>query len=335
MRKLLSFLTSALLLIAWSDLNAQCTLSANNPTDLAVEFCMDCLDMNKVGDMTLGMGGTVEFTLPDDCGGTPYTLGNSLMTPIIINVNNDDLVVPGSIEITGKIDFDGDGNATIDFGGLIFSANGSIGGTYAELEAAINACLSSPPPGGCTAAAIAASLPVELASFQAISRDKMVELEWTTSSELNNNFFQIEHSLDAIEFYPVGKVKGNGTISEAVTYYFLHRQPADGVNYYRLKQVDFDGSFEYSNIKGVKVNERGGGVSIFPNPVTERALVTIKERPEIVKFTFTNLLGQGIDLQPVVTVKGWELDISGMATGIYLLRAEFQGKVITKRIVKE
>jgi hypothetical protein len=177
-------------------------------------------------------------------------------------------------------------------------------------------------------------LPVELSRFEAKPKNDMVELLWTTSSELNNDFFQVEHSTDGITFTGLGKIKGNGTTNETVNYEFMHRKPITGINYYRLKQVDFDGAFEYSPMVVVNIADRTGGINIFPNPTVDRAVVTLGERPENVKFTFTNILGQGIDLQPVSTATGWEIDLSRLGNGIYVLRAEYEGKVVTRQIVK-
>lgn len=178
-------------------------------------------------------------------------------------------------------------------------------------------------------------LPVDLIRFDAYPQDGRVELAWTTASELNNNYFQIEHSRNGIDFQAIGKMKGNGTTSETVAYQFLHRNPVAGTNYYRLKQMDFDGAFEYSNIISAQLQHRNGGIQIYPNPTTNRVVVTIADRPEILKFTFSNLLGQNIDLHPTRTDTGLELDLSSLATGIYILQMEIHGKTVTKRIVKE
>lgn len=179
------------------------------------------------------------------------------------------------------------------------------------------------------------SLPVELARFEAQPKENMVELAWTTSSELNNDFFEIEHSKDAINFIPVGKIRGNGTTSQTVNYEYMHRQPSAGVNYYRLKQVDYDGAFEYSKMVVVNLEDRTGTVSVYPNPTVGRTMITLDERPENAKVSITNLLGQSIDLQPVSTNTGWEIDMSTLSKGVYVLRAEYDGKVMTQQVVKQ
>jgi hypothetical protein len=115
-------------------------------------------------------------------------------------------------------------------------------------------------------------LPVELISFVGWNDGDVNELEWVTATELNNELFVIERSADAINFVELGTVDGNGTTNYEITYNFTDFTPIQGVNYYRLKQIDFDGTFEYSSIIAVEVE---GGVTktsivkLHPNPANE------------------------------------------------------------------
>ena len=98
-----------------------------------------------------------------------------------------------------------------------------------------------------------AQIPVELTSFTANVINKTVRLNWITATELNNSGFEIERmsiltSQVSNSWEKIGFVTGNGTSTEVSTYSFVDNHPAQGKNYYRLKQIDFDGSFEYSNI---------------------------------------------------------------------------------------
>lgn len=311
------------------DLAAQCTINSTTPT----EFCNECVDANGVttGNITFLIGGTSSFTIPLTCGLNTVTLGSSAGM-ITINLNNDDLTIPSGVKIGGLLNFEGDGNAIVNAGGIQFSANGSIGGTFAELEASVAACLADPPPGGCT---FASALPVELTYFKAAPKNDMVELQWSTATELNNDFFEVEHSLDGVVFRQVGKVAGNGTVNETIDYRFVHRQPANGNNYYRLKQVDFDGAYEYSPVEVAVVDQRSPGVQVFPNPTIDRATIVLGDRPANVKFSLSNLLGQQLELLPTEGDYGWDINLSTLAAGIYILRVEYNGKVLTHRLVKE
>ena len=96
-------------------------------------------------------------------------------------------------------------------------------------------------------------IPVELTSFTASTVDGNVVLNWITATELNNAGFQIERRKTTDErredWESIGFVNGNGTSTETHTYSFADESPVAGKSYYRLKQIDFDGSFEYSNSK--------------------------------------------------------------------------------------
>ncbi len=115
------------------------------------------------------------------------------------------------------------------------------------------------------------NVPVELAGFSAIAVNDGVKLEWTTASELNNNGFEIERSINTQEnFITVGFVEGNGTSTEVNNYSFIDRLELTGMQsiQYRLKQVDYDGTFSYSNVVNVDVNIPDGFVlnQNYPNP---------------------------------------------------------------------
>jgi len=96
-------------------------------------------------------------------------------------------------------------------------------------------------------------LPIELLTFNASNLDKNVILSWTTTSEINNDFFTIERSLDAQSFEIIANLNGAGNSNSIIDYSFVDYNPYSGVSYYRLKQTDFDGGFTYSDMVAVNV----------------------------------------------------------------------------------
>lgn len=94
-------------------------------------------------------------------------------------------------------------------------------------------------------------LSIEIASWTAKNEKNSVLLEWSTSSEENNETFQIERSFDGIHWERIGSVLGAGTTSIMHYYSFVDEEPLDGISYYRLKQIDFDGDYSYSSIKTI------------------------------------------------------------------------------------
>jgi hypothetical protein len=108
-------------------------------------------------------------------------------------------------------------------------------------------------------------LPVELLSFTGYNNETENILNWTTTTEINNDHFDIEKSLNGVTFQKIGEVEGNGNSYVNINYSFVDANPTSGTTYYRLKQVDFNGAFEYSNtlaIRSVGIAD----VAIFPNP---------------------------------------------------------------------
>ena len=120
-----------------------------------------------------------------------------------------------------------------------------------------------------------ASLPVELLNFSANNTEQGVELSWETKSEFNNSYFQIERSSNDEDFSSIGQVNGNGTTTESHAYQFLDSNDLESNTiFYRLRQVDFDGKFTFSQT--IALDPRGFRIAdfeIYPNPVKNQAFI--------------------------------------------------------------
>lgn len=110
------------------------------------------------------------------------------------------------------------------------------------------------------------TLPIELVSFTAWETNGLVKLSWKTEAELNNDFFTVERMTDNLLFDQVAEVNGSGTSNDYHEYAAYDRKPKRGINYYRLKQTDFDGTATYSEIISVFVEQTGDVLSVYPNP---------------------------------------------------------------------
>lgn len=123
-------------------------------------------------------------------------------------------------------------------------------------------------------------LPVAMKSFTGTKKDNTCDLNWTTISEINCTGFEIERASDKMVFSKIGKVNSksvNGNSNISLQYYFQDNTPLIGNNYYRLKQLDIDGNYKYSNIVMIKFDETSALSiqSIFPNPVVEFAEINL------------------------------------------------------------
>jgi len=109
-------------------------------------------------------------------------------------------------------------------------------------------------------------LPIELINFQAQPRQSSVELTWATASELNNDYFELQRSNQGENFAKIATVKGQGTTAKTSSYNYQDVTPYSGKNYYRLKQVDFDGNYTFSNVVVADIDGTYFRLSLFPNP---------------------------------------------------------------------
>jgi len=107
-----------------------------------------------------------------------------------------------------------------------------------------------------------------LFNFKAINIGKEVLLNWSTASENNNDYFVVEHCIDEITFHEIGRVDGEGNSTVIHSYDYLHISPNEGNNYYRLKQVDFEETFTYSDIISVFI-KKDIVLEVYPIPVNE------------------------------------------------------------------
>jgi Secretion system C-terminal sorting domain len=114
-----------------------------------------------------------------------------------------------------------------------------------------------------------APLPIELLSFEVKAINNEAHIEWISLSEKNNAFCTIEHSTNGLNWEEVSKVKGAGNSFEKLKYLAVDKHPEIGLNYYRLKQTDYDGKFEYFDIKLLEIKFLETELKVFPNPANE------------------------------------------------------------------
>jgi hypothetical protein len=172
-------------------------------------------------------------------------------------------------------------------------------------------------------------LPVELMSFQGqpISSENL--LTWQTISEENNKGFEIQKSKAGLDWENIGFVDGKGTTDDFNSYEFIDSTPFFGENYYRLKQLDAEGKFEFSNVIVVKTAQRENDIQIFPNPTSGKIEIT---GVAIGAITIMNSIGSTVK---ETTLPNENIDISELPGGIYFISIHTNNQLITKRIIKK
>jgi len=149
------------------------------------------------------------------------------------------------------------------------------------------------------------TLPVELSDFTATTIRNDIQLNWTTETEDNNDYFAVEHSTNGSDFIILKTINGAGTASERHSYTYTHDAPTNGNNYYRLCMVDMDGKETYSDILVEKMTHTLSEATVFPQPTTEHAKVYINsaiEEPGELKVY--DLSGKLIYCDDIQLVKG-------------------------------
>jgi hypothetical protein len=134
-------------------------------------------------------------------------------------------------------------------------------------------------------------LPATLISFKASASKGKAWLTWTTAAEINNNRFVIQRSKDGISFDSIGFVQGHGNSAAYINYEFTDYQ-FSGNNWYRLKQVDFNGSFTYSPANHVTTSESKGTWQVYPNPFSASIQLNRTALPEWMQIDITNAIGK-------------------------------------------
>lgn len=186
---------------------------------------------------------------------------------------------------------------------------------------------------------ISTVLPVNLIDFETSVKEKTVTLDWSTAQEVNNKQFDVLRSTDSRNWEVIGSIEGAGNSQITNEYSFEDAKPNPGINYYRLKQIDFNGEFEYSEIRGVEIapENQNDAIRVFPTVTTSE--LTIKTELPFEGKARVQIFSAGLQ-----TVKDvfWEsetsqfaLDVKDLAKGYYFVIIKHKNWQSTHRFVKE
>ena len=215
---------------------------------------------------------------------------------------------------------------TTNVGGFAFDPNFSI--TVPEINGNVTVegvfFGTDCTPCNATAPVSTAIFPVELVSFEAKEQSEQIQLDWATASEVDNSHFDILHSEDGKIFEKIGQVQGMGTTDEWTNYEFTHRLPVGGTNYYQLKQVDYNGQYEMSEIIAFNWKEEvASQINIYPNPTDQH--IDINANTAITGIQIINSKGQIIQSlnQDVGYQHHIDLDAQ-LSDGMYIVKIDFE-----------
>lgn len=185
-------------------------------------------------------------------------------------------------------------------------------------------------------------LPIELISFEGeyLPEKDEVELHWATASERDNDRFEIERSLDGVNYEIISTVPGSGTTDLETHYYAIDADPAVGVNYYRLNQWDKNGSGKYSEVVAVNIlDSEYDLLTLFPNPttgLTEMTFNCYSKGDALVRVLTPE--GKVVLSNSIETVKGGNkiiIDLSNQHSGMYIVEIITKEKSFKERLYKQ
>jgi hypothetical protein len=188
--------------------------------------------------------------------------------------------------------------------------------------------------GSCTT--VTSTLPLDLLDFQVNTKDKSSQLSWQTASEVNTQGFDIERSVEGKTFEKVGYVKSSGTSKG--TYNFTDEVPLSGVNYYRLKMMNTDGSFTYSPVRSVVLAEgKTTNVSVVPNPAKEQVYVKLNvKEAKTITLVLVDITGKTLMSERKTLGSGFNelsLSLNNYPQGLYFLKIVDANTTETHRLV--
>lgn len=185
-------------------------------------------------------------------------------------------------------------------------------------------------------------IPVELVSFKAEANESVVTLFWETATETNNSGFAIERRSETGDFSRVAFIEGAGTTSEKNYYTYTDNIPVQGKSYYRLKQIDFDGSYMLSNVIEVETNQltKFNLYANYPNPFNPETVINY-EIPQdgIVSLKVYDILGNEIATLVEENQKGGKHSVSfntssyNLSSGVYIYKLQADKFTSVKKMI--
>lgn len=266
------------------------------------------LDLNVSAGGTLIIKGNVTL----GTGGDLVISGNVQIDGNFTGANDTDLIVNGSVTVGGNLSV---GNNSDPSG----SGTVSVGGTCSDGSSAF--CGVGP-------------LPIKLISFSDNILANGISIDWVTSTEKDFDYFLLERAPSTLDFKAITQVEGKGGLDMTTSYSFLDISPNSGKNYYRLKSVDLDGTFTYSNVILAEWSSNSN-VNIYPNPIQNRSfsidLSDAVTSPETVGVYESR--GYLVFETPITSMRS-TIDLpENIKSGVYLVKVTSSGGQHVSRIV--
>tara|TARA_B100000809_G_scaffold265410_1_gene324154 strand:+ start:1139 stop:2497 length:1359 start_codon:yes stop_codon:yes gene_type:complete len=285
--------------------------SINNYVSTTIASCNDCsfrTSNDRVLEVEITCQGDYSFSLCNQANWDTYIyLSDQPCGGNVLAFNDDDCGLQSGIDIN------------LDTGVYYLAIEGYSSSSSGAFDVSITTTCSFP------------ILPVTLLYFNAENNNSKNNIEWLTLSEINNDYFIVERSENGFDFVELGKIKGNGNLSVSKEYTFVDDNFKPGINYYRLKQFNYNGTTEIFKVVSI-LNEAEISVSIYPNPTNNIINLTIDNYLIQPVLSLHNSLGQTVLVKNLPSSDQFTVKIK-QVPGIYYLKLTSIDGSITKKII--
>jgi hypothetical protein len=172
-------------------------------------------------------------------------------------------------------------------------------------------------------------------TFEANQQGNDVLVSWVTASELNNDRFEVERSNDGMQFIHIGTRNGQGTTSVMHQYSLIDEEPKAGINYYRLRQIDLDGTENLSDPVAVVFRQSDAPISIIHDAIHGALVIQATNEAGLARVTLFDAAGKTILHHESMVEDNWSgvISLPELSKGIYLIRCELNGTVSNLKLV--
>ncbi|HEY9007032.1 MAG TPA: hypothetical protein VIM75_12920 [Ohtaekwangia sp.] len=306
-------------------INSGGTLNIGNSTTAATLTTNNNANMVINGTLIIWGDVNVNNNIHWNITGTVIIKGNLIMS------NNANIVVAaGTVTVSGNFTSGGNTNVTVSSGGVAIGGNVNVG-THSNLSACAS-CFTR--VGTCTGPASFCgntTLPIKLVEFAGEAVAAGNNIHWVTSMERNFDYFELERADKDLVFETIATIKGKGGLDVTTSYQFVDTAPLVGNNYYRLKSVDLDGSFEYSDVIVAELTGNSD-VKIYPTLVSDGSFsVQLSDSySKPVRLEMTDAMGHLVYVSDLTeTISTIEFPTS-VLPGIYQVKLSSNQQVIAR-----
>lgn len=269
----------------------------------------------------------ISTTAPSIAGLGPLPVIPQINETTVINDIINWTLISGTYIATGGEEYITIGNFYDDVSSAT-AINPSGIGMYATFYLIEDVCITPQGGAGCNT-----PLPIELLDFYGENTESYNQLYWTTSTEINNDYFTIERSYDALFFESIGKIKGAGNSAVGLSYEFEDNNILNVINYYRLKQTDFNGKYSYSKVITIKNETKN--INGYPNPFHNNLNINIYDYSnENITVEIYSITGEKIMFKNFKGSNNLTINLDHLSLGTYHLKIYNDSFTQYKKIVK-